>query len=782
MSLTKKTVSMIVSGDEIKFFKSIYDCVNAPVFISDISSDIIYSNPVAQNILLLKPDKTDINRIFHTDSFQKYSDSVKNLSTGKTIDLTDIQIRTSNGNSYLCDLKISIVSFSGKDYYAHFPDIKKENEEGGIRKLLSDLKADNDRYKILVENQSDGIVIADVDDNFRFSNEAANRIFGTYPNSLVGKNVKEFIRDKSQLDQLESETQSRIKGKKSQYKLEIFSPDGDRKIISISVNPKLNQDGKFEYSFGIIRDITELDNALNELTISENKYKSLFDNAIMGIVIISMEGEVLEYNDSMKRLFNLPEDYSGDFGLKDAYFDYSEREYYLEKLCEDKIVPEHERRFRNFDGNEIWLLMTLRLIQYDGLPAIQATATDITTRKLIEDEIKEQSARMKSLLENTSDMIWAVNNSYELIVCNNNAYEIYLHLTGQKINLGQNFVNSQNENFNSLWKERFDKCLNNIIYSVEDTYKFEDIELTIETSFNPIKFEKQVIGVSCFSRDITDRKKSEEETRKLIEELQWEKDTVEENANQMHKLNLALTKSEDELIKSNAAKDKFFSIIAHDLRSPISGFMGLSEALAKDFRELNLSQIKEIGQGLHSSANQLFRLLENLLQWSRTQTGDIPYNPDAVDLFYFIRDTVYLYQNNANEKDIELIANIDKGNFVWADINHVETIIRNLTSNAIKFTRKGGTVEVSTKQVNDFISISISDNGIGIPKEKIDELFQLGKNSTTPGTSGEKGSGLGLLLCRELVEKNGGKMFVDSEIGKGTVFSFTLPLPNYSKL
>jgi len=232
----------------------------------------------------------------------------------------------------------------------------------------------------------------------------------------------------------------------------------------------------------------------------------------------------------------------------------------------------------------------------------------------------------------------------------------------------------------------------------------------------------------------------------------------------------------EQLQKLNAEKDKFFSIIAHDLRTPFNSFLGLTQIMAEDLRSLKMSQIQEIAVSISKSANNLYRLLENLLQWSQIQYGAIPFNPEAVQLSLVAGESIELIHEFAKSKGIEITYEIPDNSVVFADSNMLQTIIRNLISNAVKFTPKGGRVNLSAKATDDkYIEISIKDSGIGMNQTLINNLFRLDIKTNRTGTEGEPSSGLGLLLCKEFIEKHGGKIWVASEVGKGSEFYFTLP-------
>jgi len=232
----------------------------------------------------------------------------------------------------------------------------------------------------------------------------------------------------------------------------------------------------------------------------------------------------------------------------------------------------------------------------------------------------------------------------------------------------------------------------------------------------------------------------------------------------------------EQLKQLNASKDKFFSIIAHDLRNPFTAVLGLSDILAKDAHELNPDQIKEFSSGLYSQSKAIFDLLENLLEWSRIQTGRMEYDPENINLCEFVKELMGVFGSLVSQKKIELNINCDPGIRVFADENMLSTVFRNLTSNAIKFTNEAGSIFIDVKEFDDkFVEVSVKDTGIGISLDDREKLFKIDEHLSTKGTNNEEGTGLGLILCKDLVIKNGGKINLESEEGKGTTFKFTIP-------
>ncbi|MDX9924012.1 MAG: ATP-binding protein [Ignavibacteriaceae bacterium] len=254
-------------------------------------------------------------------------------------------------------------------------------------------------------------------------------------------------------------------------------------------------------------------------------------------------------------------------------------------------------------------------------------------------------------------------------------------------------------------------------------------------------------SVLFVERDITKRKKVEQETiRKNLE-----------------------------LAELNATKDKFFSIIAHDLKSPFQGLISFSQILSTQFSELSEDEKISFISSIEALSQSSYRLLENLLDWSRLQTGQMTYNPEPLNLLIELFPTITLIKQTALNKNIAFDYSIDSSIVAKADINMLSTIIRNLLSNAIKFTNSGGKITLLVKVLEDSIEFSVTDTGIGIEKENLDNLFRIGNKESRRGTANETGTGIGLFLCKEMIDRHGGNLKVESQISKGTTFSFTIP-------
>jgi signal transduction histidine kinase len=237
-----------------------------------------------------------------------------------------------------------------------------------------------------------------------------------------------------------------------------------------------------------------------------------------------------------------------------------------------------------------------------------------------------------------------------------------------------------------------------------------------------------------------------------------------------------LEKSESELRKANVSKDRFFSILAHDLRNPITGILSLSEVLANRFEQLSPGRARELCGLVHDGARGGAELLEAILQWARAQTGRLEVRPAPVKLPELCEGIVALHAGAAESKGVSLRSCVEQGAVAFADENMLATILRNLLSNAVKFTPRGGEVLITSETQGEWVKLSVKDTGIGIGPEDLGKLFQIDKHFSSLGTNQERGNGMGLILCKELVDLNGGLISVESGLGRGSTFTVRLPI------
>ena len=410
-------------------------------------------------------------------------------------------------------------------------------------------------------------------------------------------------------------------------------------------------------------------------------------------------------------------------------------------------------RFRQKNGQYLWLQDRFNVLwdQSHQPLALIGSVSNISDRKKIGEALLEEKLLLRTIIDNIPDSIYCMDLAGLKTLANLTDLKYMGAKTEAEVLGKDDFAFYPVE----LAREFFalDQAVmqnGKAVFNVEESLidKSGEKHWLLSSKIPMYNKECQVIGLLGIGRDITLRKLAEEEIKKKNEELQ-------------------------RLIES---KDKFFSIIAHDLRSPFNGFLGLSQIIVEESDTLTPEELQKMAVSMRDSAINLYRLLENLLQWSTMQQDRISFNPQVIHINPIIEESLAMVWQSALNKKIEILCLTSGDLEVYADSNMLQTILRNLFSNSIKFTRKGGQITISAiKSKDNSIEISVKDSGIGMNSAMINGLFTPGINTSRKGTDGEASTGLGLIICKDFVEKHGGKLWVMSREGKGSTFYFTIP-------
>lgn len=402
-----------------------------------------------------------------------------------------------------------------------------------------------------------------------------------------------------------------------------------------------------------------------------------------------------------------------------------------------------EYRILRPDGRIIWLHDRKSIIyDKDGIPIqMGGRATDITFRKTIEQDLKTKNSALDDSptavgLADLSGIIFYVNDAYVKLFEFNNKEDIQ----GRKVLEVTNLKEQTKVILNTI---RNGNTYNGEIQSIRNDGSFFYFIISARTIIS----DGKPICLMALFIDITERKKAE----------------------------LKLSELSNQLKELNDTKDKFFSIIAHDLKSPMNSLIGFMDLLANEYFGFTDEQRLEFINLLNISAQNTYKLLENLLEWASLQRGQISIHKELINLKTIVNDCFESYTTMAIEKNIELRNNVAENIIINVDNHSIKLVLRNLVNNALKFTPLGGSVSISASFTEKMVEVSVQDTGVGIEKTKIDKLFRIEESVSTMGTKGEKGTGLGLILCKELILKNQGEIYVQSQLGKGTTFKISLP-------
>jgi len=619
-------------------------------------------------------------------------------------------------------------------------------------KVIKLVKESEERFQLLFNKAPLGYQSLDINGNFIEVNQHWLDTLGYTREEVIGKWFGDFLAPGYKEAYLKRFPLFIEKGA-IHSEFEMVHKNGN--LLFIAFDGKIGHDlnGRFMQSHCILQDITGRKYAEQSLKESELKYRGLVENSPDAIVIYA-EGKIVWVNNAGLHLIaaTSAEELIGKPIIQFIHPNYREfAQGRMKEFTKDGVVlPLAEEKFIRLDGSEVEVELNAMSVRIDNKPAVQLIIRDITARKQIENELLRKNTLLKLTGETAQIGGWEFDTETKILNWTEEVYHIH------EVDFTFNINISIAISFYAPASRLAIKDALNMVIEYGEPFDLE-LELITEKgnhrwvqsigkSYQENGKTKKVYGSF---QDITDRKRVEFEIQNKNEELR----------------------------KVNAEKDKFFSIIAHDLRSPLSGFMGLTEILAEGSLNIPIEELHKLALAMKNSATNVFRLLGNLLEWSRMQRGLTVFVPELLLLNSVISESMIQITEDAIKKDITIDFEIPGDLCVFADKNMLDSILRNLVSNAVKFTPKGGRITVSAQ--SDFVKMAeilIEDTGIGMNKEMITKLFRLDTNTNRKGTEGEYSTGLGLVICKDFIEKQGGKLLVESEEGKGSIFKFALPI------
>lgn len=510
------------------------------------------------------------------------------------------------------------------------------------------------------------------------------------------------------------------------------------------------------------REITERRRAERELQESEEKFRTIFEKSPVGISIYNGDRKLIDVNKAAIEMFGIV-DKREVIGLNmDSGTSLNAR--LLEQLHKGNQVD----YMVAFDFDEIKKLGQFTTtkkgkadLHYSVTPLKSdlsgeiiiylVVIQDITERLKAEKDLREKENRYRTLFESANDAIFIMGKE-RFVNCNQMTLQIF------DCKKKEEFIGFSPWELSPEYQPDGKTSENSAKEKIEDAFNGTPQRFYWKhTTKNGRLFDAEVVlnrveingayYLQAVVRDITERKKSDD----------------------------LLKEREVKLRELNASKDKFFSIIAHDLKSPFNAILGFSDLLTEKTKEKDYEDIEELAALIQTSAERTMNLLTSLLDWARSQTGKVKFKPEMIPVSEVINEVVDSLKDVADHKSIEINVDILGDDMVYADEAMAGTVVRNLLSNAIKFTNVGGKIKLSAEQDNGMSLFKVKDTGVGIEKEDLEKLFRIDESYTLPGTLNEKGTGLGLLICKEFIEKHGGHIWAESEFGKGSTFCFTLP-------
>ncbi len=578
-------------------------------------------------------------------------------------------------------------------------------------------------------------------------NESFEQITGLKSAEIIGKTVDEIHHENSDNFLLWMEFFTKVTGINPSeivehymgfdgkiYKLQAFSTA--QNMISLVI---------MDFS-DLLLNQQERKQAEQALKDSEERFLHIFEHIQDAFFVADLQGIIIDISPAIETLSKGLYTREELIGKSMARFAENtvDRQHFLDKLFKYQNVSDFQLALINKDGSQIHVSVSagLKMSDQDNTGKIYGSLRDITKRIVAEEKLQQTIQTYQDIFNTIDEAIYIQDEKGVFIEVNEGAARLYgcerkdligltpLDVAAPGLNNLEETQRLSLEVFKTGVSARFG------FWSKRMDGRFFLKDLIINKGKY---FDKDVLIAT--GRDITDIKKTEQKLREVI-----------------------------------ASKDKFFSIISHDLRSPFNSLLGLSSVLLDLARDKEYDEMEKYAESIHNSANRAYELLINLLEWSQSQTGKIEYQPELVDASQLIENEVDILSNQSAQKEVDIQIQMPDVLLVFADKNMLSSIVRNLISNAIKFSHSGETITVSGERHEQKAVFGVHDKGIGMDSTTIEKLFHIDKSTSTPGTQNEQGTGLGLLLCKEFVEKNGGKIWVESAPGAGSSFYFELPV------
>lgn len=621
-----------------------------------------------------------------------------------------------------------------------------------IMKNNTDYQMSN-RFQALLDCAEIMFVEIDIKGIVTLVNHKTCKVLGYNEDEILGKNwFENFLPERIKKEILPI-SKKLLKGEIETaefYENPILTKNNEERIIYWHNSVIKDDEGKIIRHLSSGEDITERKKIETALEINVEKFRTIADYTYDWEYWIDINNEFIYVSPSCSRITGYkPQDFYEDKQLLDKIIHPDDLNYFMHH--KHSVNKEGHRTPIDFriitkNGEIHWVGHVCQDV-YDSsgiLKGIRGSNRLITEQKHNEQHIK----MLSNIVEQHPASIIITNLKGEIEYVNKS----FTDITGYTFNMvkGKNsrILSSEKndpQTYTNLWKT----ISKGRIWKGEFINKRKSGEEYFEKAIISPTFDEKgnVVNYFSISEDVTLQKKA----KQLLQE------------------------SKNKLKVANATKDKFFSIIAHDLRSPFNAIIGFSELLLEHHKEYSEEKREYIIKLIAESSKNTFELLETLLEWSRTQSGAIKFDPSQFILEKIIKESIEQVEGSAAQKNISISYSVESAIILNADEEMVKTILRNLISNAIKFTSRSGKIKIVGTKSNDDIIVSVIDNGVGIKKDKIESLFTITNTETTVGTENEKGHGLGLILCKELVDKHGGEIFVKSTEKVGSTFSFAIP-------
>lgn len=811
LTLRKKIAERSLRTSEERF-RLLTDLLPQTVFEADLSGRLTFANRSAFETFGYSQEEFDEGiscfKIIANDEIVKAQTNFKKI----------IDSNIPSSHEYLAVRKdgtrFPIIIFSSL--------ITSEGLPIGIRGIIIDIsdrkeaekviEESEKRFRLLVKNSNDIIMVLSNEGKYKYVSDQVVKVLGYTAEELIGKSFFDYMHQ----DDISALAE------KFQHCME---KEG---CVNNAIYRNKHKDGSWVYIEAIgsnlldepsvngmvinARDISERIKTEADLKETMERFQAFMDNVPSLVCIKNENSSPIFFNKEFIKQFPC-DDWLGAIPMEVLPYKTADEMLRTDREAIEKGFCIYEDSWQDNEGQ--WRTLEtrkFRISRGELPPYIGVVINDVSERKIAEAAIKDSEERFRNLTNLLPLTVYETDINGNITFINQTALDTFgydaediMHgfnafevIYDFKIDI-QKYLAASGDS-----KKKFNKIQKREVEAIrKDGSKFPAMIFS-----NILLKDDQPIGFRGVVIDISEQKESERKIKELNEnleqkvlertvelnkalkiieesnyELKYLNDSIADEARKLIATNDRLAKSEQELLIANQTKDKFFSIIAHDLKNPIGGIRNLLEIIVSHYDKMDSSEVLQLIQGAYSASIRTFELLDNLLEWARIQRGAIYFEPHLSIIKSILDKVLGLVKSNADSKFITIESILSETDMAYFDRDFLNAILRNLISNAIKYSKPNSKVTIAfeagslySPELSEFYVCSVKDEGIGIDEDRLNGLFKVDSIKSTTGTLGEKGTGLGLVLCKEFVEKQGGKIWAESKVGCGSTFYFTLPL------
>jgi two-component system sporulation sensor kinase A len=734
-------------------FKCLFENASDAIYILDKNGNFVTVNRKAEELTGFRREDfigKSFKKIIPLKSLPKAIRGFLDVVRGKEIRL-ELELKTATKKTVLAEVTSTPLTIKGK-IVGTLGIVREITERVAIENKL---KEANRRLGTLFETAMEGITVVDAEENLTFVNKAFADMLGYKEDELIGMNLQKFV-DGQGFEEIRRHTENRKKGEISRYELVMFDKGGKPRIFQVSASPLWNEDSSFAGSLGIVMDVTERKRMEYTLREREEKFRGIFENANDSLIYLDTSGRIVDVNEKAAKTFGgSKEELLGKNFIKVGIFSIRDVPKLLSIFA--RILRGKEGyislRIKNKKDQELYLECVSSIVRVNNkIVGILVVGRDITERKEIEEKLKESEEKWRSLVKNAPNVIIIVDCDGKIQFINRTVINVNPEeMIGRSV---YDFIDSEHHDVVRKTIRQVFQTGEGSSYEISGTGP-DGSTSWYATQVGPIKRDGQIVSVTLITMDVTERKQMQQKLEEYSQQLEV---LVEKRTRQ-------LKEAQEQLMKSErlTAIGQVAAMVGHDLRNPLTGISGATYYLKKKLSPRMDAKIKEMLKLIENDVEHANRIIKDLIEYSKEIRLELTETtPRSI-----LKETLPLVQI---PDDVQVLDSTQDEPKVKIDLEKMKRVFANLIKNAVDAMPNGGKLTITSKESDGNVEIAFADTGIGMTEEIMEKIW------APFFTTKAKGMGLGLPICKRIIEAHEGNISVESTLGKGTTFTVIVPI------